>query len=132
MTVKIIVITPERIVWNTTADTVGLPGVTGKVGILTNHRPLITAIDVGVLTLKLGDTKKALILFGGFAQVEDNAITVLVNDVEEIKEIDLPTATMAVTIATEQVEQTQTVKEKIQALQNLKKVTARAQAMTFL
>jgi F-type H+-transporting ATPase subunit epsilon len=132
MTIKIIVITPERIVWNTTADKVVLPCIGGQVGILTNHSPLITALEIGVLRLKLGDTKKALILLGGFAEVEDDAITVLVNDVEEIKEIDLPTAKMALTIATEQVEQSQTDKEKIQATQNLKKVLARVQAMTFL
>ena len=102
MTVKIIVITPERIVWNTTADEVILPGLEGQIGILTNHAPLITALEIGVLRLKLGDTKKALILLGGFAEVEDNEITVLVNGVEEITDIDLPAARAALATAMEE------------------------------
>jgi F-type H+-transporting ATPase subunit epsilon len=132
MTVKIIVITPERIVWNTTADEVILPGLEGQIGILTNHAPLITALEIGVLRLKLGDTKKALILLGGFAEVEDNEITVLVNGVEEITDIDLPAARAALATAMEELDQTENDKDKIQALQKLKKVMARVQAMTYL
>jgi F-type H+-transporting ATPase subunit epsilon len=130
--IKIIVITPERIVWNTTADKVILPGSQGQVGILTNHAPLITALDIGALRLKIGNTKKVLILLGGFAEVENNEITVLVNGVEEITDMDLPAAKIALAKARELLETSQIESEKLNAVQNLKKVIARVQALQFL
>jgi F-type H+-transporting ATPase subunit epsilon len=130
--IKIIVITPERIVWNTTADKVILPGSQGQVGILTNHAPLITALDIGALRLKIGNTKKVLILLGGFAEVENNEITVLVNGVEEITDMDLPAAKIALAKARELLETSQIESEKLDAVQNLKKVIARVQALQFL
>jgi len=130
--IKIIVITPEKIVWNTTADKVILPGSQGQVGILANHAPLITALDIGALRLKVGNTKKALILLGGFAEVENNEITVLVNDVEEIIDMDLPTAKLALTKARELLDASQIESEKLDAVQHLKKVIARVQALQFL
>jgi F-type H+-transporting ATPase subunit epsilon len=130
--IKIIVITPERIVWNITADKVILPGSQGQVGILTNHAPLITALDIGALRLKIGNTKKVLILLGGFAEVENNEITVLVNDVEEIIDMDLPAAKIALAKARELLDTSQIESEKLEAVQNLKKVIARVQALQFL
>lgn len=132
MTVKIIVITPERVVWNTVAEKVVLPGLEGQVGILANHAPLITALDIGVVKLTASDTKKALIVFGGFAEIEDNEITVLVNDVEEIFNIDLPAAREALNLSMAKIDQIENSKEKMLALQNMKKNLARVQAMNFL
>jgi len=130
--IKITVITPERIVWNTTADKVILPGSQGQVGILANHAPLITALDIGALRLKVGTTKKVLILLGGFAEVDNNEITVLVNGVEEIIDIDLPTAKIALAKARELLDASQIESEKLDAVQHLKKVIARVQALQFL
>ena len=130
--IKIIVITPERIVWNTTADKVILPGSQGQVGILTNHAPLITSLDIGALRIKVGNKKKVLILLGGFAEVENNEITVLVNGVEEIIDLDLPAAKIALAKARELLDVSQIESEKLDAVQHLKKVIARVQALQFL
>ena len=88
MSLKIRVITPERIVWNTSADVFMLPSISGQLGILSSHAPLITSLDIGVLRLKLGETWKPIIVLGGFAEVENDEITVLVNGVEEVSSGD--------------------------------------------
>ena len=82
MSLKIRVITPDKIVWNTPAEEVVLPSTTGQLGILNDHAPLITALEIGVLRLKLENNWKPLILLGGFAEVENNEVTILVNGVE--------------------------------------------------
>ena len=73
-----------------------------------------------------------MILLGGFAEVEDNEITILVNGVEEVNEGDLAAAKSELEKASIELENAQTDKEKIEASQKLKKVSARVQALTFL
>ena len=74
----------------------------------------------------------ASILPGGFAEVENDEITILVNGVEEVTAGDLAAAKSALEEASEKLENAQTDKEKIEASQNLKRVSARVQALTFL
>ena len=117
MSLKIRVITPDKIVWNTPAEEVILPSTTGQLGILSAHAPLITALEIGVLRVKLEDSWKPMVLLGGFAEVEAG---------------DLAAAKSALEAASETLENAATDKEKIEASQNLKRVSARVQALTFL
>jgi len=132
MSLKIRVITPDKIVWNTPAEEVILPSTTGQLGILSSHAPLITALEIGVLRVKLEDSWKSMVLLGGFAEVENDEITILVNGVEEVTAGDLTAAKSALEAASEKLENAETDKEKIEASQNLKRVSARVQALTFL
>ena len=132
MSLKIRVITPDRIVWNTSADEVVLPGLTGQLGILTNHVPLITSLDIGVLRVRVDGAWKPLVVFGGFAQVEGDEVTVVVNGVEDVSLTDLQSAKSTLEEASLQLENAQTDKEKIEASINLKRVSSRIKAMAFL
>jgi len=132
MSLKIRFITPDRVVWNTSADEVVLPCTAGQLGILAKHATLITTLEIGVLRIKSGDTWKPIVVFGGFAEVDDDKVTILVNGVEEVTSNDLALAKSALEKASEQLDSAQTDKEKIEASQNLKRVSARVNAITFL
>jgi F-type H+-transporting ATPase subunit epsilon len=132
MTINIRVITPDRIVCSTSAEEIILPSTTGQLGILDGHAPLITALDIGVLRIKMDQKWTPMILFGGFAEVDQDQITILVNDVEEAASLKLDEVTIALEKATLAVEEADTNREKIEASQNLKKASARVQAATFL
>jgi len=132
MTINIRVITPDRIVCSTSAEEIILPSTTGQLGILDGHAPLITALDIGVLRIKMDQKWTPMILFGGFAEVDQDQITILVNDVEEAASLKLDEVTVALEKATLAVEEAETNREKIEASQNLKKASARVQAATFL
>ena len=80
MVMNIRVLTPNRVICSTTADEVILPGLTGLVGILDGHAALITALDTGLLRIKLNEKWTPIILCGGLAEVDRNRVTVLVND----------------------------------------------------
>jgi F-type H+-transporting ATPase subunit epsilon len=82
--------------------------------------------------VKLDNNWKPMILLGGFAEVENNEVTILVNGVEEVNEGDLTAAKSELEKASIELENAQTDKEKIEASQKLKKVSARVQALTFL
>ena len=89
MVMNIRVLTPDRVICSTTADEVVLPGLTGQVGVLEGHAALITALDTGLLRIKLNNKWTPVILSGGLAEIDRNRVTVLVNDVEEITNIGL-------------------------------------------
>jgi len=132
MVLNIRVLTPDRVICSTTADEVVLPGLTGQVGVLDGHAALITALDTGLLRIKLDNKWTPIILCGGLAEIDSNRVTVLVNDVEELVSVELNDATQLLEKATLDVENAQTSKAKLDAAFELKKATARVEAINYL
>jgi len=132
MTMNIRVLTPDRVICSTTADEVVLPGLTGQIGILEGHASLITALDTGLLRIKLDNKWTPIILCGGLAEIDRNRVTVLVNDVEELVTLDLSEVTKELEKATIAVEDAETSKSKLDASIELKKATARVEALNYL
>ena len=132
MTLNMRVIAPDKTVWDTTAEEVILPSSTGQLGILTGHIPLLTALDIGVMRVRIDKEWKPIILLGGFAEVDNNNVTILVNGVEESTELDLNIAQTQLEEATLALAEAETNKEKIDATQNLRKARARVQALNVL
>ena len=88
MTLSLRVLAPDQSVFDGSADEVILPSTTGQVGILTGHVSMLTALDSGVLRLRQGNSWQSIALMGGFAEVEANEVTVLVNAAELGSRID--------------------------------------------
>jgi F-type H+-transporting ATPase subunit epsilon len=129
MSLNVRVITPDRIVWDANAEELILPSSTGQLGILTDHAPLLTALDIGVMRLKTGGNWISFVLMEGFAEVDDNKITILCNGAEEGVLIDASTAQTALEKVTVLVDEAATKKEKIEATIELRKAKARLQAV---
>ncbi|MCS6813266.1 MAG: ATP synthase F1 subunit epsilon [Cyanobacteria bacterium] len=132
MSLTVRIIAPDRTVWDAPADEVILPSTTGQLGVLTGHVPMITALDTGVMRVRPSGTKDwvAIALMGGFAEVNQDEVTVLVNGAEQGSTIDLDEAKAALAQAETLLGQ---LKEddrqaKIQATQALKRARARVQA----
>jgi F-type H+-transporting ATPase subunit epsilon len=132
MVMNIRVLTPDRVICSTAADEVVLPGLTGQVGVLKGHAALITALDTGLLRIKLEEKWTPIILCGGLAEIDRNRVTVLVNDVEELIDIELSEATQELEKATLAVEEAETDKGLLDASVELKKATAKLEAMNYL
>lgn len=132
MVMNIRVLTPNRVICSTTADEVILPGLTGLVGILDGHAALITALDTGLLRIKLNEKWTPIILCGGLAEVDGNRVTVLVNDVEELVSVELNEATKELEKATLAVENAESSKDRLDASIELKKAIARLEGMNYL
>tara|TARA_B110000908_G_scaffold26316_1_gene30518 strand:- start:204 stop:611 length:408 start_codon:yes stop_codon:yes gene_type:complete len=132
MVLNIRVLTPDRIICTTAADEVVLPGLTGQVGVLNGHATLITALDTGLLRIKLENKWTPIILCGGLAEIDENRVTVLVNDVEEIGSVELSEATAELEQATLAVENAETSKAILDTTMNLKKATAKVEALNYV
>lgn len=132
MGLNIRVIAPDGLIWNIPVQEIVLPSTTGQIGILEGHAPLITALETGVLRIKVDQVWKPILALGGFAIIKNNEVTVLVSGIEEVVKENYEEAQNILRKATENLSTAQTLKEKIEASQNLKRATARLQAYQFL
>ncbi len=131
MTLTVKVIAPDKTVWDGTADEVILPSTTGQIGILTGHASLLTALDTAVMRVRASKDKwTPIALMGGFAEVENNEVTVLVNGAELGEKIDREQAQKEYTDAEQKLATSQAgnAQDRIQADRAFKRARARLQA----
>jgi F-type H+-transporting ATPase subunit epsilon len=131
MTLNLRILAPDQSVFEGPVDEVILPSTTGQLGVLTGHVSMLTALDSGVLRLREGSDWTSIALLGGFAEVEANEVTVLVNGAELGKTIDRATAERefeAAEQAARAFEGQQPSPEKIQAQDALAQARARLSA----
>jgi len=128
MSLHVNIIAPDRNVWDSNAEEVILPSSTGQLGILKGHAPLLTALDIGVMRVRVDKDWVPVVLMGGFAEVENDELTILVNGAEEGSKINKEEAQKNLEIMTARFNEAETSKEKIEATQNLRKARARVQA----
>ena len=131
MSLTLRVLAPDQSVFDDTADEIILPSTTGLLGVLPGHISMVTAIDFGVLRVFKNGNWDSIALTGGFAEVESNEVTVLVNKAEMGKNIDSSKAEAELEQAKNQLSQVQdkdTSTEKIKAKEALNKAKAWFQA----
>jgi len=83
------VATPDNVKIDDVADMVIMRCITGDIGILPNHEACSAILDFGILRIINDETERRMAVFGGMAQVRDNAITVLANDAQWPQDIDI-------------------------------------------
>ncbi len=73
------------------------PGKAGYLGILANHAPLVTSLDVGIVNYKpaAGGQEEVLAVANGFLEVSNNRVSILADTAEKWDEIDLERAIAA-------------------------------------
>jgi F-type H+-transporting ATPase subunit epsilon len=130
MALTVRVIAPDKTVWDSDAEEVILPSTTGQLGILPGHAPLLTALDTGVMRVRANKDWVAIALMGGFAEVDANEVTILVNAAERGDTIDREAARTAYSEAEARLNKVEAGnrQQQIQATQALKRARARLQA----
>jgi F-type H+-transporting ATPase subunit epsilon len=95
MTINCEIVSQDRLVFKGEADIVVIPGMDGQMGILTKHAPVLTALDYGVITVRLKGVEEHFTVAGGIAEVLPEKITILADAAENVEEIDIERATRA-------------------------------------
>jgi F-type H+-transporting ATPase subunit epsilon len=129
MTLNLRVMAPNRIVWNSEAQEIILSTNSGQIGILPNHAPLLTALDIGVMKVRINSNWSTMALMGGFAMIENNQLTILVNEAEKASEIDLEEAQQSFDLAQESLDQATGRKQTIEANLSFQRAKARLEAV---
>lgn len=89
------VVTPDKLFFEGEIDMLVARTIEGDVGILLNHSPLVTILDIGRLVIKDGDERKIAACAGGYIDVRNNNITVVSDACEWEEEIDINRAERA-------------------------------------
>ena len=84
MTLKLCVLTPNRIILDSEVKEIILSTNSGQIGVLPNHTPIATALDIGLLRIHINDQWLRVALMGGFARIGNNEIIILGNDARKI------------------------------------------------
>jgi ATP synthase F1 epsilon subunit len=88
MSLQISILTPQRPFWNGQAEEIILPTETGEMGVLKNHAPIITGLDVGAMLVRTNQEWSSYAIMGGFALVKQNQVTILANEAEASDKIN--------------------------------------------
>nr|YP_010618081.1 ATP synthase CF1 epsilon subunit [Beaucarnea recurvata]WAW83022.1 ATP synthase CF1 epsilon subunit [Beaucarnea recurvata] len=132
MTLNLCVLTPNRIIWDSEVKEIILSTNSGKIGVLPNHAPIATAVDIGLLRIRLNDQWLTAALMGGFARISNNEITILGNDAEMSTDIDPQEAQQALEIAEANLSRAQGKRQAIEANLALRRARTRVEAVNVI
>ena len=89
------IITPERVLVDENVDAVFSKAVDGNFGVLPDHQPYMTALEIGFTKYVQGEEEKYITTMGGVFQVSDNNVIILSDTAEAGQEIDVTRARAA-------------------------------------
>ena len=125
MNIRLSIMTPEQVFWNQPVEEIILPTNSGKMGVLYDHADLITAIEIGVMSIRSNGSWQNIALENGFATVHNDRVTVLVNSAESKESIDFAQADQEFIKTSEALNKATDKKSRIEANLAFKRARAR-------
>lgn len=96
--------THEKVIFDSDVDEIYAKGTQGEFGILPNHLPFMSALDIGVTKVIIDGKPKLFTTMGGIFQLKDNQALILTQAAESAEEIDIARAEEAKKRAEERLE----------------------------
>jgi len=94
-TIRLELVTPERLLLSEEVDEVVLPGYEGEFGVLPGHTQFLAILNIGVMWYRMGSAIKKIALGGGFSEVTHERVVVMADSAERADEIDVGRAQRA-------------------------------------
>jgi len=86
------IVTPEKKVIDEKVETVNVPTANGEIGILASHAPLVSTIRAGILSYQNKGTTEEMVVSGGFVEVSNDKVSILVDIVEKVDDVNIESA----------------------------------------
>ena len=86
------VITPERVIYDGEADMVIARIADGDIGVLVDHQPIVSTVEVGAVRINEDDERHVFATSDGFFKVSENLVQILVEEAVPADEIDVDDA----------------------------------------
>ncbi len=83
------IITPEEMVFDGEADLVVARIADGEIGVLVDHAPLVSTLEIGDVRITEGDERHIYATSDGFFKVSENLVQILVEEAVPAGEIDV-------------------------------------------
>ena len=94
-TLQLEVVTPDKTVVSGEVEMAVCPGIEGEFGVLPKHVSLLSALKIGGLRYRTGGKDEHVFISGGFADVNNDVLTVLAESAELADSIDAARAMAA-------------------------------------
>lgn len=121
------IITPQRQVFSGPANMVILKTVTGEIGVLPGHIPLVAPLAIGPLRIKIGEKECRAAINGGFIEITGQQVNILAQSAELAEEIDVLRAESARQRAQDRLEKKQADLDHARAQAALQRALVRIQ-----
>lgn len=95
MPIQCEIVTQDKTLYEGPADIVVVPGSEGEMGILPNHTPLLTTLDLGFVRVRSAGDETVFTIAGGVMEVRPEIVTILADVGENVAEIDIERAEAA-------------------------------------
>lgn len=90
--IRLDIVTPAGLLMSENVAILNLPATLGSMGVMANHAPLMTTLDIGTIKYVQDGAEHFLAVHGGFAEVKDNVVIVLADAAEKAEDIDVARA----------------------------------------
>ena len=124
-TMRLEIVTAERLVHSEDVDTVVAPGIDGELAVLPHHAPLLTVLNPGEIRVVKDGEESYMAVSGGFMEVMGTKVTILADTAERVEEIDLQRAEEALQLAQERVASAASDMDLERALASIRRSQAR-------
>lgn len=94
-TQRLEIVTPQRKVFSENVKFLVAPGTDGELGILPDHAPLITSLNIGILRIQQEGKNMKVVVSGGFMEVRNSKVTILATSAERAEDINVARAESA-------------------------------------
>lgn len=93
--IKVKIITPFGLYKETEASIINIVTTEGQRGILPNHMPIVTMLVISRMSMQENDVREEYTIAEGMFYFKDNSATILVDAIENVKDIDIERAVRA-------------------------------------
>lgn len=88
MTIHVDIVSAEKEIYSGTVEMVFAPLVTGEVGILPRHAPLVARMKPGEVRVRTGNEDLSFYVSGGLFEVQPHVVTVLADTALRARDLD--------------------------------------------
>jgi F-type H+-transporting ATPase subunit epsilon len=81
-------VAPDKLLFSGEVDQVDLPGIEGDFGVLAEHAPMVVLLRPGIISVIVGGQAERIVIFGGFAEISPQGLTVLADNASSIQDLD--------------------------------------------
>ena len=89
------IVTPTQDLDEIEVDYLRCPGIDGSFGIMANHQDGVFSLDIGEIMIQSKSDTKFYSISGGFAEINNNEVCLLVETIELSSDIDISRAESA-------------------------------------
>jgi F-type H+-transporting ATPase subunit epsilon len=126
-------VAPDKLLFSGEVDQVDLPGIEGDFGVLADHAPMVVLLRPGVISVIVGGEAERIVIFGGFAEISPQGLTVLADNASSVQDLDPALLAQRVAETEEKIKKTEpgsSLDREIEWLDHLKQISTQLEATT--